>query len=98
MSEIFVTNDPVLRSYKFLIPGMKGRIEFEDGLLDPEKYGPNADKVRAFLMERTTYPFVGAHYHLKDRGDVKASDLPPPTTVHQGAVGSRTMGRSTRGR
>src|SRR3990167_6252603 len=96
MSEVFVTNDPALRSYKFLVPGMKGRIEFREGILDPDDYGVEAARVRTFLMERTTYPFAGAHYHVKDAGAVTAADVPQGPTVHQGAIGSRSLGRATR--
>ena len=46
MSNPFVTNDPLVRSYKFLVPGVKPRVEFKGGILDPDDYGPDAETVR----------------------------------------------------
>ena len=90
MSNPFVTNDPLVRSYKFLVPGVKPRVEFKGGILDPDDYGPDAETVRTFLMERTHYPIHGSHYHLK-HGTTPVREEDSGPVPHLGPTSTRNL-------
>jgi len=82
MSNPFVTNDRLVKSFKMVVKGV-GIVAFEAGICDPDNYGAPA-KVRKALKGRTSWPIFGVHFHLRDPEEPLPVDE-AAVTVHQGA-------------
>lgn len=83
MSNPFVTNDRLVKSFKMAVKGV-GIVEFKAGVCDPSEYGMQASKVRKALKSRTSWPIYGVHFHLRDGEETLPVDE-AAATVHQGA-------------
>ena len=82
MSNPFVTNDRLVKSFKMVVKGV-GIVAFKSGVLNPDDYGAPA-KVRKALKGRTTWPLFGVHFHLRDPEEPLPEDE-AAVTVHLGA-------------
>lgn len=90
MTNPFITNDPSVKSFRWNIPGVC-EVAFCAGILDPERYGGQADAVRAALMERMTWPIYGVHYHLRDGSESTPPMGEPASPIRVGARSSRSF-------